>query len=113
MWYKTFCKCIVVVEWKVFVENFLPAVRKMANINHAAGKRNAASQIIIAATNFAATNKLPCPSLIHSYLDLCQDIDTSIRINMLKNLDYLFKQWSDISTLEQFHPEVLLITQHS
>jgi len=80
----------------------------MANISHASGKRYAASQIIIAATNFATVNNLPSDPLIHDYLDLCQDIDTSIRVNTLKNLSFLFKHWKEISMIEQFHPEVLI-----
>jgi hypothetical protein len=80
----------------------------MANASHAAGKRYAASQIIIAATNFATVNNLPCDPLIHNYLYLCQDISTSIRTNTLKNLSFLFKHWKEACMVEQFHPEVLV-----
>ena len=106
-WYEAFTKGIPALNWKIFGEKFLPAALKMAGLSHAQVTRYAASQIIIAATNFAVSNKIVAENLMEAYLELCQDIDMSIRTKTLKNLSFLLKLLNRTVLSEDFLPEVL------
>ncbi len=107
-WYEPFNCGIVALDWRVFLDRYLPAVLKLAGLSHTPVTRHAASQIIVAATNFSVSNHTPNKSLITAYLELCQDIDMLIRVSTLKNLQQrLLRLLDPAAVKESFAPEIL------
>ncbi len=107
-WYEPFNCGIVAIDWSVFLEKYLPLILKLAGLSHTQVTRHAASQIIVAATNFAVSRNCLNKNLLTAYLELCQDIDTLIRIATLKNLQQRLLRLLDAAMAkEHFVPELL------
>ena len=111
MWCRTFSSCIFSIDWETFITIFEPLILKMASMSQASGKRTAAGQIIISATNFSIANNLSSDAIMQDYLELFQDVDTTIRTNALNNLNYLLGFLDQSFILEQLCPEVIYILE--
>jgi len=92
MWYIPFNFGIQCIQWKVFLDKFLPPVLKLADLNHTSVTRHAAAQIVIASANLAANNKCLEGVLLHAYQGLCQDTDIIIRKDTLTNINAILKK---------------------
>jgi len=95
------------MDWQSFVDRHLAKVLKMAGLESTCVSRNAAAQIITAASIMAAEKKQFETLLFHHYLDLCQDSDISIRKNTLSNLKFLFQKIEPSEVERLFFSELI------
>ena len=74
------------MDWGSFSERLLPKVLKLAGLEHTLVSRNAAAKIITAAIILAAEKKVLKSTLLHPYMEICQDSDVLLRKTALSNL---------------------------
>jgi hypothetical protein len=78
----------------------------MADLNHTTVSRKAAAIMLAATVNEAAQQNILNESLLHPYLNLCQDIDTQIRKSMIANFHILLPRIKDKQTDVILYDEV-------
>lgn len=78
----------------------------MADLNHTTVTRKAAANILAATVNEAAQQNILNESLLHPYLNLCQDTDTQIRKSMIANFHILLPRIKDKQTEVTLYDEV-------
>lgn len=86
LWHPVFCAGIPSMTWRYFEEKFLPRLKKMAGLGSTHVTRNAAASMLAAAAVLAAEKKELEKTLLHSFMQLCQDSNVIIRKTALKNL---------------------------
>eukprot|EP00826_Nyctotherus_ovalis_P016301 TRINITY_DN14712_c0_g3_i4.p1 TRINITY_DN14712_c0_g3~~TRINITY_DN14712_c0_g3_i4.p1 ORF type:complete len:594 (-),score=123.58 TRINITY_DN14712_c0_g3_i4:454-2235(-) len=86
LWHPVFCAGIASMTWKYFEEKFLPRLKKMAGLGSTHVTRNAAANMLAAAAVLAAEKKELERTLLHSFMQLCQDSNVIIRKTALNNL---------------------------
>ena len=67
----------------------------MADLSHTTVSRKAAANILAATVNVAAEQNTLNESLLHPYLNLCQDTDIQIRKSMISNFHILLPRIKD------------------
>lgn len=97
------------MTWSYFVEKFLPRLKKMAGLGSTHVTRNAASSILAAAAVIAAEKKELEKSLLHSFMQLCQDSNVIIRKTALSNLKYIIPKVEPSEVERLFFSE---LTEH-
>jgi hypothetical protein len=96
------------MNWQTFCEKLLPKIIKLAGFGRAAASRNAAAEMITAATIFAAEKNALEENLLHTFLDLSQDSDRNICKTTLGALKLLFRKLEPAKIEKIFLNEVFL-----
>ncbi len=107
LWSQVFAAAIPVVSWKHYQEKYWPRILKMADLTNTPTSRLAAANIVAATVNEAAANYLVNDGLLHAFLSLCQDTETSIQKAMLNNYRVLLPIIKYPYAVAQLFSEVL------
>ena len=78
----------------------------MADLSHTTVSRKAAANILAATVNEAVQQDILNESLLHPYLNLCQDTDTQIRKSMITNFHILLPRIKNHQIEDTLYEEV-------
>jgi hypothetical protein len=88
------------VEWKIFVEKFMPSTLSLLESMHSPISHYAATQMVAYTIMFAADNKQLESKTLKLFLELFHDTDASIRKAVINNMKFLIPK-VDASEVER------------
>ncbi len=95
------------MDWTAFSDKLLPKVLEQAGLGYTCVSRNAAAQIVTAATIISAERRTLEKTLLRPYLELCQDSDVVIRKTALNNLKLIFQKTEPAEVERLFFSELV------
>lgn len=106
LWGPVFAEGVPLVNWKAYLDKYLPLLYKMVGLDHTTTSRRVAAKILAATLNEAAKNHVVPDVLLHGFFSLCQDTDMVLLKSMLSNFHPLLKVVKDNYFAAQLFSEV-------